>query len=148
MKVILLENVKGKGKAGDVVKVSDGYARNKLFPDNVAIEATKVNVKRLENQKAQKIAEDVEAKANAEKLAEEIKTKGIVIETKSGENGKLFGSITSKEIAETFKEQTGIEIDKKKIQMDSPIKTIGETVLKVKLYHNVLADLKVIVKAK
>lgn len=143
MIVILNRDVKGTGKAGEVVKVSDGYARNMLIPKGYATEATDGNIRNLEKQKevqAQKKADD---KAAAEKLAAQLEEAKVVIKTKSGEGGKLFGSITSKDIAEAAKEQTGITIDKKKIQMGSPIKNIGKFTVDVKLYPEVVGKLSV-----
>ncbi|MBQ3964633.1 MAG: 50S ribosomal protein L9, partial [Firmicutes bacterium] len=105
MIVILLKDVKGTGKAGEIVKVSDGFARNMLIPRGMAKEATDGNVRSLEKAKAVQAQKDAEAKAAAEKLAEDLKEKEIVIRTKGGEGGKLFGSITSKDIEAAVKEQ-------------------------------------------
>lgn len=143
MIVILTKDVKGTGKAGEVVKVSDGYARNMLIPRGLAKEATDGNVRSLEKQKkimAEKQAADKQA---AEELAGKISQLTVEIVTKGGENGRLFGSITSKDISDALKEQHGISIDKKKIGLDSPIKETGETTVKVKVYPEVTADLKV-----
>ncbi len=146
MIVILLKDVKGTGKAGEVVKVSDGYARNMLLPRGMAKEATEGNVRSLEKQKAlaaEKIAQD---KAAAEKLAEELETITVEIMAKGGEGGRLFGSITSKDISDALKEQTGKDIDKKKIVLDGPIKNTGLITVPVKLYTEVTGNLKVNVK--
>ena len=143
MIVILNRDVKGTGKAGEVVKVSDGYARNMLLPKGYATEATDGNIRNLEKQKelqAQKKADD---KAAAEKVAAALENAKVVIKTKSGEGGKLFGSITSKDIAEAAKEQTGITLDKKKIQIGNPIKNIGKFTVEVKLYPEVVGKLSV-----
>lgn len=143
MIVILNRDVKGTGKAGEVVKVSDGYARNMLLPKGYATEATDGNLRNLEKQKelqAQKKADD---KAAAEKVAAALENAKVVIKTKSGEGGKLFGSITSKDIAEAAKEQTGITLDKKKIQIGNPIKNIGKFTVDVKLYPEVVGKLSV-----
>ena len=143
MIVILNRDVKGTGKAGEVVKVSDGYARNMLLPKGFATEATDGNIRNLEKQKklqAQKKAEDKEA---AEKLAADLENVKVVIKTMSGEGGRLFGSITSKDIAEAAKEQTGITLDKKKIQIASPIKNIGKFTVDIKLYPEVVGKLSV-----
>ena len=143
MIVILNRDVKGTGKAGEVVKVSDGYARNMLLPKGYATEATDGNIRNLEKQKelqAQKKADD---KAAAEKVAAALENAKVVIKTKSGEGGKLFGSITSKDIAEAAKEQTGITLDKKKIQLGNPIKNIGKFTVDVKLYPEVVGKLSV-----
>ena len=143
MIVILLKDVKGAGKAGEVVKVSDGYARNMLIPKGFAKEATKGNVRNLEKQKAIMAEKQAEAKAAAEELAEKIKTLTVNIVSKGGEGGRLFGSITSKDISEALEEQHGIKIDKKKIVLDSPIKQTGETEVTVKVYPEVQSQLKV-----
>jgi large subunit ribosomal protein L9 len=148
MIVILLKDVKGTGKAGEIVKVSDGYARNMLIPRGMAKEATDGNVRSLEKAKAVQAQKDAEAKAAAEKLAEELKSKEIVIRTKGGEGGKLFGSITSKDIEAAVKEQLSVKIDKKKIQLESPLKQIGEYEVPVKLYAGVPAVIRVKVEAE
>lgn len=148
MKVILLADVKGKGKAGDVVKVNDGYARNMLFPKGLAKEATAGNLKNLEHQKAIAAEQEAERKAEAEATAKKLADLTVKIETKAGDNGKLFGSITSADIADACKEQAGIEIDKKKIVLDAPIKQAGNVEVQVKLYPEVTAKLKVEIVAK
>ena len=145
MIVILLKDVKGTGKAGEVVKVSDGYARNMLLPKGLAKEATEGNVRNLEKQKAI-AAEKLEAqKEAAKKQAEEMSKITVVIKSKGGENGKLFGSITSKDIAEALEKQEGIKVDKKKIVLASPIKQTRNTQVTVKLFPEVSATLKVTV---
>ena len=143
MQVILTKDVKGTGKAGEIVKVSDGFARNMLFPKGLAIEATTANVKSLEKQKANEAAKKAEEKAAAMDLAKKLEDIKVVIKTKSGEGGRLFGSITSKDIAEETKKQTGLVVDKKKIQLSSPIKNIGKFDIKVKLYPEVVGVLTV-----
>lgn len=143
MKVILLQDVKGSGKAGDVVKVSDGYARNLLIPKGFAIEANDKNMKALKKKKAEEEAQYQADKAASLEVKAQIEAKEFVIKTKGGENGKLFGSITSADIAEAVKEQSGADIDKKKIQLDSPIKQVGDFEVPVKLFHEVSAVLKV-----
>lgn len=143
MKVILLQDVKGSGKAGDVVKVSDGYARNLLIPKGFAIEANDKNMKALKKKKAEEEAQYQADKAAALEVKVQIEAKVFVIKTKGGENGKLFGSITSADIADAVKEQSGADIDKKKIQLDSPIKQVGDFEVPVKLFHEVSAVLKV-----
>ncbi|MBN2897335.1 MAG: 50S ribosomal protein L9 [Clostridia bacterium] len=145
MKVILLKDVKGTGKKGDIVNASDGHARNFLIPRGLAKEATDSSVSALKHQKAseekRKAAELQEAKDLAAKIGEvEVK-----IVSKAGEGGKLFGSITSKEIAEKLAQDSGIEIDKRKISMDGAIKTLGTVTLDVKVYPSVVAKLKVTV---
>jgi large subunit ribosomal protein L9 len=144
MEVILKKDVKGTGKAGDVVKVSDGYARNKLIPGGLAVEATPANRKAIEREKA-KAKEKYEAeKAAALDLSQQLADKIIVVKTKVGENGRLFGAITSKEIASAITEQTGVEVDKRKIVLDKPIKETGVETIEIKLFQDVKA--KVVVK--
>lgn len=144
MKVILLQDVKKIGKKGDVIEASDGYARNFLFPRKLAQEATDANMHILnnkkENERKQKLAE-LEA---AQKLAGELKGKIIKITAKTGENGKLFGAITSKDVAQLIKEQYKVDIDKKKLVMDT-IKVAGTYEFDVKLYPEVSTKMKVII---
>ena len=144
MEVILKQDVKGTGKAGQVVKVSDGYARNKLIPGGLAVEATPVNKKQIEREKA-KAKEKYEAeKAAAQDLANQLADKIVVVKTKVGDNGRLFGAITSKDIAAAISEQTGIEVDKRKIVLDKPIKETGVETIGIKLFQDV--NTKVVVK--
>ena len=146
MVVILLKDVKGTGKAGDVVKVSDGYARNMLIPRGLAKEATDSNVRTLEKAK-EKLAEKIaKEKAAAKEVAESLKERTVLIKTKGGDAGRLFGSITSKDIAEAATEQLGVNIDKKKIELDSPIKTVGSYKVPVKLYTDVTGEINVTVE--
>lgn len=148
MIVILNKDVKGTGKAGDVVKVSDGYARNMLIPKGLATEATQGNIRHLEKQKAIAAEKKAQEKAAAEAQAEKIKQIFVTIKTKAGDGGRIFGSITSKDISEALKEQHDIDVDKKKIQLNSPIKQTGETTIDIKLYSEVSASLKVIVETE
>lgn len=143
MIVILTQDVKGKGKAGDVVKVNDGYARNMLLPKGLAKEATQGNVRSLEKQKALAEEKRQEQKAAAQKQAEKLEKITVTIQSKGGENGKLFGSITSKDIAEALEAQEGIKVDKKKIDLPAPIKQTGTETVTVKLFPEVTAKLKV-----
>ena len=143
MLVILNKDVKGTGKAGDIVKVSDGFARNMLFPKGLATEATDKNVRSLEKAKAAEAQRTADEKAAAQELAKKLEDVKVVIKTKSGEGGRLFGSITSKDIADETKKQTGFVIDKKKIQLSSPIKNMGKFDIKVKLYPEVVGVLTV-----
>ena len=144
MEVILKQDVKGTGKAGDVVKVSDGYARNKLIPGGLAVEATPANRKAIEREKA-KAKEKYEAdKAAALDLAQRLADKIVVVKTKVGDNGRLFGAITSKEIAAAISEQTGEEVDRRKIILDKPIKETGVETIEIKLFQDIKA--KVVVK--
>lgn len=144
MEVILKQDVKGTGKAGQIVKVSDGYARNKLIPSGMAIEATPANKKAFEREKAkaaEKIAQD---RAAAEDFARRLEDKIVVVKTRVGENGRLFGAITSMDIANAIKEQTGEEIDKRKIVLSKPIKDTGVETIEIKLFQDVSA--KVVIR--
>ena len=145
MIVILNRDVKGTGKAGDIVKVSDGYARNMLIPKGYAKEATEGNVRNLEKQKAIAAEKKAEEKAEAQALAEKINERSVTIKTKAGEGGRIFGSITSKDIADALPDQHKLTVDKKKIQLDNPIKQTGELTVDIKLYPEVMAKLKVTV---
>ena len=148
MIVILNKDVKGTGKAGDIVKVSDGYARNMLIPKGYAKEATEGNVRNLEKQKAIAAEKKAEEKAAAQALAEKINAASVTIKTKAGEGGRIFGSITSKDIADVLADQKKLTVDKKKIQLDNPIKQTGEMTVDIKLYPEVMAKLKVTVTAE
>lgn len=143
MIVILTKDVKGTGKAGEVVKVSDGYARNMLIPKGLAKEATQGNIRSLEKQKA--IAEEKRQENEAKAKEEAAKLEAITLEisSKGGENGKLFGSITSMDVAEALEKQEGLKIDKKKIEMDGPIKQAGVSTVTLKLFQDVAAKVKV-----
>lgn len=143
MKVILLEDVKSLGKKGQIVEVSDGYARNFVLPKKLGLEANGKNMNDLKLQKAneEKVAkEQLEA---AKAFAAEMETKEVIVSMKSGEGGRTFGSISSKEIAEAAKTQCGLEIDKKKIQMQDAIKSLGVYEVTVKLHPKVSGKLKV-----
>ena len=143
MKVILLQDVKALGKKGDVVNVSDGYARNMLLKKGIGKEANGQNINDLKLQKAneEKIAkENLEA---AKKLAEEMKDKEIRVSVKAGEGGRVFGSVSTKEIAEEIRKQLGYEIDKKKILLDAPVKALGYTEIGIKLHTKVTAKMLV-----
>lgn len=143
MKVILLADVKSLGKKGDIVKVSDGYARNMLLPKKLGVEATPKNLNdlKLRNAHEEKLAQ--EALAEAERFSEEIGTKQLDMKIKIGEGGRAFGSISAKEIADEAKKQFGFELDKKKIQMDGPIKELGAFEVPIRLHQKVTAKLKV-----
>lgn len=148
MIVILKKDVQGTGKAGEVVKVNDGFARNMLIPRGLALEATEGNVRSLEKQKALQEKKAAEAKAQAEKLAEELKTKTLVIKAKAGEGGRLFGAITGKDISDAFKSQLGMDFDKKKIELESPIKTLGTYTVGLRVYPEIKGSIKVEVEAE
>lgn len=143
MKVILLEDVKALGKKGQVVEISDGYAKNFILKKKMGVEATNANMNDLKLQKAraEKLAkEQLEA---AEKLAAALADKSVTVAIRAGSNGKAFGSVSSKEIAAAYKEQWGLDIDKKKIQLAEPIKTFGDHEVAVKLHPQVTGKLKV-----
>lgn len=143
MQVILLKDVKGQGKAGQVVKVSDGYARNMLLPKKLAMEATPANMKVLEKQRAQIEAQRAIDKQVAEDIKAKVEAKTIKVVTKAGENGRLFGAITNKDIAEAIQKEFLIELDKKKIDLDAPIKQTGVTEVTLRLFPGVQAKCKV-----
>lgn len=144
MKVILLKDVKKLGKKGDVINASDGYARNFLFPKGLAKEATENNLHILNNQKENERKQRLAELEAAQKLASELKGKEIRIEGKAGDNGKLFGAITSKDVSKKIKETYKIDIDKKKIVMET-IKVAGGYEIEVKLYPEVSTKMKVII---
>ena len=143
MKVILLDNIKGVGKKDEVINASDGYARNFLFPKKLAVEANSENMAKLKAKENSSMYKKSVEKEDAQKLAETLKNILVKISVKTGENGKIFGSITSKEIADSLKEQHKIELDKKKIDLKDPIKTVGTFSVPVKLYEGVIGTLRV-----
>lgn len=146
MIVILKKDVKGTGKDGEVIKVSPGYARNMLIPRGLAVEATEGNIRNLEKQKQiQKENEAIE-KAKAEEIALKLSKGNIVIKTKAGEGGRLFGSITNKDISEAIEKQLEIKIDRRKIVLENPIKELGEVNVEAKLYPEVIGKFTVEVK--
>ena len=145
MIVILQKDVKGTGKKGDVVKVSDGYARNVLIPKGIAKEATEGNVKNLNRQKEIAAEKNAAQKAAAEATAAKLNESSVTIKAKGGDGGRLFGSVTNKDVADAMKDQLGIKIDKKKVELKSAIKNEGEFTAKIRLFAGVAADLKVIV---
>ena len=143
MKVILIEDVKSLGKKGEIVTVSDGYAKNKLIPGKLALEANGKNMNdlKLQKQHEEKVAqENYEA---AQTLAKELEGKVVKVSVKSGEGGKVFGSVSSKEVAKAASDQLGLELDKKKMQMDEAIKTLGYHDVTIKLHPKVSAVLRV-----
>lgn len=146
MKVILLEDVKALGKKGQIVNVSDGYARNMILPKKLGLEATPKNLNDLKLQKAneEKVAKEVYEAAQA--FAKDLETKKIILTLKTGEGGRTFGSVSSKEISEAAKKQLNLDIDKKKLQLPEPIRTLGVTQVPVRLHPKVTGTLKVWVK--
>lgn len=143
MNVILLQDVRALGKKGEIVKVSDGYARNMLFPKGLAKEATAGDVKALENKKAAEAERKAEQKAEAEKIKAALESEVITLKSKGGDGGRLFGAVTNVDIAAAIKEQKNIEIDKKKISIPSPIKTAGEHSADIKLFTDVNVSVKI-----
>jgi len=143
MKVILLSDIKGVGKKDQIINASDGYAKNFLFPRKLAIEATKENISNLEYK--HKLDEEKRLKEleEAQLQAKEIESKSIKLLVKLGKNGKLFGTVTNKEVATALEEQAGIKIDKKKITLKDSIKSLGDITVDIKLHQNVTAKLKV-----
>ncbi len=148
MKVIFLKDVKGTAKKGEIREVSDGYARNFLLPKGVAKEASAVNVNELNQQeKAKEINAQREEEA-AVSLGDRIKDIKLTIYTKAGEGGRLFGAITSKDIADQLHKQASVEVDKRKISLNEPIKTLGATEVEIKLHPKVAIKVTVEVKEK
>ena len=147
MKVILNADVKGTGKKGQVLEVADGYARNFLFPKKLAIEATTGNIQDISHKKAIEERRKMKEKEVALELANKLNALLIDVKTKTGEGGRLFGSVTSKEIAEALKKQHGVEVDKRKLELKEPIKSLGDYEVQVKVYQDVIAKLKVHVEA-
>lgn len=143
MKIILKQDVKGTGKAGDIVNVSDGFARNRLIPQGIAVPATAGSINAVKREKAARAAREAANREEAEVLAKKLENVTVTIQGKMGEAGKLFGSITSMDIAEAVSEQTGLKLDKKKILLDKPIKEAGITEVEIKLYTDVTAKVKI-----
>lgn len=143
MKVILLQDVKALGKKGEIINANDGYARNYLLPQKLGVEANAKNLNDLKLQKSNEEKIALEKLEDAQKFAKDLESKEIIVSIRAGEGGKTFGSVSSKEIANAFKEQCGIEIDKKKIQMEESIKNFGVYQVKVKLHPKVMGTLKV-----
>ena len=147
MKLVLLQDVKSLGKKNDIVTVNDGYARNFLIPKKLGVEATAANLNNLKVQKENAAFQAAEQLKAAQELASKIGSVKLEMPVKVGGNGKLFGALSSKEIADAMKEQFGIEMDKKKIVLDEPIKEVGEKTVLVKLHKDVTAKLALNVKA-
>ena len=146
MKVILLQDVKALGKKGDIVNVNDGYARNAIIPKKLGVEATPKNLNdlKLQNKHADKVAQ--ENYENALELKKTIENSKVVVKLRSGEGGKTFGSVSTKEISAAAKEQCGLDIEKKKLVLPNPIRNLGVTNVPVKLHPKVTGSLKVWVK--
>ena len=142
MKVILLDNIKGVGKKDEVINASDGYARNFLFPKKLAVEANAENMSKLNNKKeAHNYRKDLE-KQEAQEIGKKLKGILLKMKVKAGENGKIFGGVTAKEISDNLKTQYNMEIDKKKVDLKEPIKTLGSFQVNIKLYEGVVGTLK------
>lgn len=148
MKVILLQDVKSVGKKGDIVDVNDGYARNCILPKKLGVEANNKNLNDLKLQKSNEQKVAAKQLADAQEFAKELESKEIIVHIKAGEGGRTFGSVSSKEIAAAFKEQCGVEIEKKKIQLEESIKSFGVYDVKIKLHPKVMGNLKVKVQEK
>lgn len=143
MKVILKDNIKGVGKKNEVINASDGYARNFLFPKNLAVEATPENMSKLNSQnEAKQYKKDVE-KEKAKEIAEKLEHITLQIKVQAGENGKIFGSVSSKEISENLEKQYKIIIDKKKIELKEPIKVLGTRTVEARLFEGVIGKIKI-----
>ncbi len=143
MKVILLEDVKSLGKKGEIVNVSDGYARNAIIPKKLGVEATPKNLNDLKLQKQHEAKVAQEVYDTAVELSKVVEAQKVVVKIKCGEGGKIFGAVSTKEIAAAAKEQTGLDLDKKKMQLADPIKALGTYEVPVKLHPKVTAKLSV-----
>ena len=146
MKVILLSDVKGQGKKGEIVNVSDGYARNFLFPRNLAQEANAQNLNSAQVRQDAAAHKKAVEKKNAEELAAQLADRGVTIQAKCGSTGRLFGAITNAEIAEALSAQTGLDIDKKKVVLQNPIQELGTSTVTLKLYAGVQTNIRLTVQ--
>lgn len=143
MKVIFLEDVKGKGTKGEVKQVSIGYAQNFLLKNKLAIEATPGNLSKLKGQQNRIAKNEAEELADAQEMKEKIEKVTVEMTAKSGEDGRLFGSITSKQIADEVNKLDGIKIDRRKMELPDPIRTLGNTTIPIRIHQDVTATLKV-----
>ena len=143
MKVILLKDVKSLGKKGEIVNVNDGYARNFLFPKNLAVEANAENMSKLKAKQDSNAFKKSQEKEEAEKISDKLSKIQLKIKVKSGANGKIFGGVSSKEIAENLEKQYQIKVDKKKIDLKETIKTLGMITVDIKLFEGVIGKVKV-----
>lgn len=148
MKVILLEDVRGTGKKGDIINASDGYARNYLIPKKLAQPATTANLNAIDKQKRALEHKKETDKANALELKKQFTDLCVKVYARTGEGGKLFGSITNQEIAQALKDQCGIDLDKRKVLLDEPIKKLGQAQCTVRLFADVSTSLKLEILAK
>lgn len=142
MKVILLRDVKGQGKKDEIINVSDGYARNFLFPQKLAMEATAGASKEVERKRAAERQREMEAKAEAEKTAAFLRGKVITVTVKCGEKGRLYGSVTTQEVADALQEQHNVKVDKRKIELSDAIRQVGDYEAVVKVYPEISAKMK------
>ena len=142
MKVVLLKDVKNVGKRDDILTVSDGYARNFLFPQKLAAEATPGALKEIQRKRAAQDAREAELLAEAKQKAEALKGKVIALEVKCGEKGRLYGSVTSAEVAEALEKQHGVKVDKRKIDIGEPIRETGVRTISVWLYSDVTTPMQ------
>ena len=145
MKVILQQDVKGQGKKGQLIESSDGYARNFLLPRKLAVEATADNLHKMQKQDAAKKEKEAAEKAEAQRIAQALESLQVIGRAKGGDGGRLFGSVTSKEVADALKSQHNIDINKSKIIQDEPIKAFGSYTLKCKLGYEVSGTIHVVV---
>ena len=143
MKVILKADIKGVGKKDEVINASDGYARNFLFPKNLAVEANSENMSKLKAKQDSNAYKKLQEKEEAKKIADKLSKILLKIPVKSGENGKIFGGVSAKEISDLLKEEYKIEVDKKKIELKETIKTLGIRTITIKLYEGVIGNLKI-----
>ena len=146
MKVILKQDIKGVGKKDTVINAADGYARNYLLPKGLAVEADSSNMSNLNAKKSSENFRKEQEKQEAQKLAKRLEGILLKINVKAGENGKIFGGVTAKEISENLDSQYGLKVDKKKIELKETIKTIGEFAINVRLYEGIVAKLKIDVR--
>ncbi len=146
MKVILTQNVKNLGEKGEVVKVADGYARNYLIPKGLAEEATDSRLKNLKQKQKAKARKKEKELEKAREKAKELDGRVVIIKTKAGERGKLFGSVTSKDVAEAVKKEFGLDVDKRKIELEDPIKSLGRYPVGIRLYPDVTAEIIIAVE--
>ena len=147
MKVILLKDIKGTGKKDQILEVSDGFGRNYLLPRKLAVEATSEALNSIEKSKsAAKHREDVK-KNDAETAARELKGKTVTVKVRAGENGRLYGSITTQEIADALKAQHGVDLDKRKIELDEKVTSVGQTTITLKMYAGVATKMNLVIEA-
>lgn len=148
MKVILLADVKGTGKKEQIVNVSDGYARNYLFPRKLAVEATSTAMNSVQRAKAAEDHREAQRKKEAMETGERLRNKEILMQAKAGEKGRLYGSITGQEVADALEAQHGVKVDKRKVELSEPIRAIGEYEASVWLYAGITVPMKVLVRAE